>query len=65
MFASPPPNAANTILPAAAGGTQNVWNAIERTRAPLRISRGRMLDIVMNAIASKTSLNPIDPDEAV
>ena len=44
---------------------QNVWNAIEKIRAPLRTSSGRMLDIVMNAIASKISLDPIDPDEAI
>jgi len=44
---------------------QNVWNAIERTRALHKTPRGRMLDIVMTAIASKINLNPVNPDEAI
>jgi hypothetical protein len=53
------------ILPAAVDGTGYVWNTIERTRAHLRTSRGRMLDTVTNAVASKIGLNSIDPDETI
>lgn len=50
ISARSPRNAANTILPAAAGSTASVWTVIERTPARPRTSGAKMLDIVARVI---------------